>query len=90
MKFHPPSFLLGVGLTAAAFAARARIRPVIVEISALGLHLSRLGRGVFERQREAWEDLWAEVQERARVEEDRRREAPAGGRVWANGSGARS
>jgi hypothetical protein len=66
MKFHAPSFLLGVGVTSAVFAARARLRPVVVEISALGLHLGRLGRGLWEREREGLEDLWAEVEERVR------------------------
>ncbi|APR79512.1 Hypothetical protein A7982_04859 [Minicystis rosea] len=66
MRFHPPSFLLGVGLTSAAFAARGRLRPVIVEISALGVHLARLGHGLVERQRESLEDLWAEVEDRVR------------------------
>ncbi|MFT3769970.1 MAG: hypothetical protein QM820_31465 [Minicystis sp.] len=72
MKFHPPSFLLGVGLTSAVFAARGRLRPVVVEISALGVHLVRVGRGLVERQRENAEDLWAEVEERVR---DRTRHA---------------
>jgi hypothetical protein len=75
MKFHPPSFLLGVGLTAAAMSARPRLRPVAVEIGALAVHLARLGRGLVERQREEVEDLWAEVEGRvrARAGEERRR-----------------
>lgn len=72
MKFHAPSFLLGVGVTAAAVATRERLRPVVVEVSALGVHLVRIGRAVFEREREQAEDLWAEVQERVR---ERGREA---------------
>ena len=66
MKFHVPSFLLGVAAASAAMSARARLRPVIVEIGALGAHLSWLGRGLIERQREQVEDLWAEIEERAR------------------------
>jgi hypothetical protein len=66
MKFHPPSFLLGVGVTAAYVATRTRLRPVAVELSALGLYLARLGRSLIERQREDLEDLWAEVEERVR------------------------
>ena len=67
MKFHAPSFLLGVGVTSALVATSGRLRPVFVEISALGLHLARLGRSLAGRQREDLEDLWAEVEERVRV-----------------------
>jgi hypothetical protein len=84
MRFHAPSFLLGVGVTAAAVAARTRLRPVAVELSALGLHLTRLGRSLAERRREDLEDLWAEVEARvrARVREEARPRAPSG----SNGS----
>lgn len=69
MKFHTPSFLLGVGVTAAAMGARSRLRPVVVELSALGVHLVRVARGVFERQRESVEDLWAEIGHRATLKD---------------------
>jgi hypothetical protein len=72
MKFHAPSFLLGVGVTAAVVATRPHLRPVVVEVSALGVHLARVGRALFERERERAEDLWAEVGERVR---ERGREA---------------
>ncbi len=86
MKLHVPSFLLGVGLTAAAMSSRARLRPVAVELTALGVHLGRLGRSLLVRQREDLEDLWAEVEERVRERAagDRARRAPA----HANGNGA--
>jgi hypothetical protein len=95
MRFHTPSFLLGVGVTTAAFTARARLRPVVVELSSLGLHFARLGRGLVERQRENLEDLWAEVEERVHErgrEARRRREAHAtnGHRTYVNGPSARS
>lgn len=95
MKFHTPSFLLGVGVTTAVFTARARLRPVVVEVSALGVHLARVGRGLVERQRENLEDLWAEVEQRVRergVEARRRREAQAtnGHIAYVNGPSARS
>ena len=67
MRFHGPSFLLGVGVTSAFVATRGRLRPVFVELSALGLHLARLGRSLAGRQREDLEDLWAEVEERVRA-----------------------
>jgi hypothetical protein len=66
MKFHPPSFVMGVAGAAAVVASAKRLRPVIVEIASLGLHFARLGRAVIERQRESAEDLWAEVEDKAR------------------------
>jgi hypothetical protein len=83
MKFHAPSFLMGVGVTAAAFAARARLRPVAVEMGALGAHLGRLGRTLIERRREDIEDLRAEVEERLR---DRIRAAAGGAGRGGNGA----
>jgi hypothetical protein len=74
MKFHAPSFLLGVGVTAAYVATRTRMRPVAIELSALALYLSRLARSVAERQREDLEDLWAEVEENVRARARARRE----------------
>lgn len=66
MKFHAPSFLCGVGLCAVTFAARERLRPVLVELGALAVHLARVGRGLAARGWENAEDLWAEVDERVR------------------------
>jgi hypothetical protein len=66
MRFHAMSFLLGVGLTAALVKARGRLKPVAVEVTALGVHLLRLGRSLVEREREDLEDVWAEVEERLR------------------------
>ena len=74
MKFHAPSFLLGVGVTAAAVAAKDRLRPVAVEIAALGVHLTRVARSVVARRREDLEDIWAEVSER--VQDRARAHAP--------------
>ncbi|CAN92555.1 MULTISPECIES: hypothetical protein [Sorangium] len=64
MKFHPPSFALGVGTAVLLMGKKQHLRPVVVEIAALGLHLGRLGLGLLERQREHVEDLFAEVAER--------------------------
>lgn len=66
MKFHTPSFILGFGSAVVVMGTARRLKPAVVEIGALGLHLARLGRAVVERQREHAEDLWAEVEERAR------------------------
>lgn len=75
MKFHVPSFLLGFGAAAALIGARAALRPALVELAALGVHLGRLARAVVERQRENFEDLAAEIEESAR------RRARGGARV---------
>lgn len=94
MKFHAPSFLLGVGVTTVALTARDRLRPVVVEIAALGVHLTRLGTGLALRRREDLEDLWAEVEERVRQRDrsarEHRERAENGGRVAVNGASARS
>jgi hypothetical protein len=81
MRFHAPSFLLGVGVTATVVVTRDRLRPVAVELGALGLHLGRLGRSLVEREREELEDLWAEVEARVRerVRAEKQLRAPFGG-----------
>ncbi|WP_437561782.1 hypothetical protein [Sorangium sp. So ce542] len=66
MRFHPPSFALGVGSAVLLMGKKQHLRPVVVEIAALGLHLGRLGLALVERQREHAEDLWAEIADRAR------------------------
>jgi hypothetical protein len=83
MRFHTPSFLLGVGVAAAGMATRTRLRPVVVEVSALGVHLGRLGRALVERQWEHAEDLWAEVGERVRERDGDARERRAATQVEA-------
>lgn len=84
MKFHTPSFILGFGSAIVVVATGRRLRPVAVELAALGLHFGRMGRALIERQREHAEDLWAEVEDRVRQRADDRRrkraqhaEAPA-------------
>ena len=66
MKFHFPSFLLGFGSAAVCIGAKDVLRPVVIELGALGLHVGRVGRALVLRQRERVEDLWAEVEDRAR------------------------
>jgi hypothetical protein len=74
MKFHSPSFLVGLAVAAAVMASRDRLRPVAVELGALGVHMLRLARAIAERQREHVEDLWAEVEDRVHAQEETRRE----------------
>lgn len=77
MKFHPPSFVLGFGSAVVIMATRHRLRPVVVELSALGLHLARVTRALAERQREHVEDLRAEIEERVRERIQGRRRTKA-------------
>ena len=64
MKFHTPSFLMGFASATVIAMTGKRLKPVAVELGALGLHLAHLGWGVVERQREQVEDLWAEIENR--------------------------
>jgi hypothetical protein len=89
MKFHAPSFLLGAAVTSAVWASRGRLRPVVVEISALGVHLGRIGRSIAGRQREDLEDLWAEVEDRLRARADEAAERRAAAHT-GNGAAARA
>lgn len=66
MKFHLPSFLLGFGTATVLIGARTALRPALVELAALGVHIGRIGRALFSRQRENLEDLMAEIEESAR------------------------
>lgn len=74
MKFHTPSFLMGFASATVLAMTGKRLKPIAVELGALGLHLGHLGWGVIERQREYVEDVWAEMEERAR---DRKRRSSA-------------
>jgi hypothetical protein len=67
MKFHLPSYLLGFGTAAVLLGARATFRPVVVELGAVAIQLGRTARVLVERQREALEDLRAEIEERVRA-----------------------
>jgi hypothetical protein len=66
MRFHAPSFVAGALVAAAFMKTRGRLRPVAVELAALGVHLGRLGRSLAERRLDDLEDVWAEVEERVR------------------------
>jgi hypothetical protein len=65
VRFHVPSYLLGVASATTVMALPKRFRPVLVEAAALGQVVIRTGRTLIERQREAVDDLWAEITERA-------------------------
>jgi hypothetical protein len=73
MRFHLPSFLLGALSAVVADEVRDRFRPVVVESAAVASVIWMSCREVVERQRENIEDLWAEVQDRARDKLRRRR-----------------
>ncbi len=76
MKFHTPSFLTGFACATVIAMTGKRLKPVAVELGALGLHLGHLGWGVVERQREHLEDLWAEIEERTRERRRGSRKTP--------------
>jgi hypothetical protein len=66
VKFHLPSYLLGVLSAAVAVKLGDRVRPIVVETLSLASVVWTAGRSVIEQQREALEDLWAEIRERSR------------------------
>ena len=76
MRFHLPSYLLGVASAATVMSFPKRFRPVVVEAAALGQIFIRTGQTLLARQREAFEDLWAEISERAT---QRMRQTPTNG-----------
>jgi hypothetical protein len=64
MKFHLPSYLLGLATAAIAGGAQRRLRPVVVEGAALAKIVMRSARAIVERQKEWLEDLWADIDDR--------------------------
>jgi hypothetical protein len=77
MRFHLPSYLLGVLTAVAADEVRGRFRPVVVESAAVASVVWIRLREVFERQKENVEDLWADVHDLAR-DKMRRQQANGG------------
>jgi hypothetical protein len=66
MKFHWPSFLLGVAAGAAGAAMWERLRPVAVELAAGGYGLTHALWARVATWQEDAEDLLAEARARAR------------------------
>jgi hypothetical protein len=77
VKFHGPSVALGFSSAIIVAIAARRLRPVAVEIAALGLELAKMGRAIVELQRENIEDFWYEVQNRSVVRAQGRRKERA-------------
>jgi hypothetical protein len=71
MRFSASSFVIGAATATAVIAARDRLRPVVVELAALGVHFAHVARSIALRQREHGEDLIAEIKERVRARERR-------------------
>jgi hypothetical protein len=86
LKFHVPSYALGFATGALVVGARDALRPVAVELGALGLTMARVGRGLLERQREYFEDLRADIEERFRTRLQRARTNGNGVATAGNGS----
>lgn len=85
MKIHPPSLLLGAGATAALFTLRNHLRPVVVEIGAIGVELARAARAIVARELENWEDIRAEIEENVRHRARRARGTEPNGAPASNG-----
>jgi hypothetical protein len=66
MKFHLGSFLLGVVVGATGAAAAKRLRPVAVELLALGMRGVEVAQARVAVARETIEDVIAEARARAR------------------------
>jgi hypothetical protein len=68
MIFHLPSFLLGCVTGVGLKAAAPRLKPVMVELAAVGYRLVDVLSSRAVRGREAFEDILAEARARARRE----------------------
>ncbi len=79
MKFHMPSYLMGLASALAVYGMRHRLRPVLVEVAALGTVLAKSAWAIVEQQREWVEDVVAEVD--GRVGERLRRNRNTNGRA---------
>jgi hypothetical protein len=66
MKFHLPSFLLGVAAGVAGTAMWERLRPLAVELTAAGYQLAETLWGRVATWQEDAEDVLAEARSRAR------------------------
>ena len=66
MKFHLPSFLLGVVAGAGAKAIAPRLRPVFLELATTGYRIAQALGTQAARRREDLQDLLAEARARAR------------------------
>lgn len=66
MRFHLPSYLLGVATGASGAALAARLRPVVLEIATACYRIADLAMVRVARTREDVSDLLAEARARAR------------------------
>ena len=73
MKFHLPSFLLGVATGASGTAMSRRLRPVVLEIATGFYRVYDAAMFRVARARENTSDLFAEARWRAREQLRRRR-----------------
>jgi len=83
MKFHLPSFLLGVATGAGGTALSHRLRPVMVEIATGCYRIYDAALYRIARAREDASDLLAEARARARDQLRRRKNGHATVRVEA-------
>jgi hypothetical protein len=77
MKFHFPSFLLGVGVGATGVVVGRHLRPAIVEMASAVYQLVDAVAARVAMVQEDLEDMLAEARARARGGEDRARTSTA-------------
>lgn len=66
MKFHVPSFALGVAVGASGATLAPRVRPLVLEIATAGYRMADAVLLRAARSRESFSDLLAEARARAR------------------------
>lgn len=66
MKFHIPSFLLGLAAGAGAKTIAPRLRPLFLELATTGYRVAQAVGTQAARRREDLQDLLAEARARAR------------------------
>jgi hypothetical protein len=81
MKFHLPSYLLGVATGASGAALAPRLRPLVLEIATTCYRASEEVMFRIARAREDISDLFAEARARARTRTQRRHARREGARA---------
>jgi hypothetical protein len=66
VKFHLPSFLMGIAVGAAGAALAPRLKPVLLELATAGYKVIDAVAAKLAMKREDLEDLLAEAKARAR------------------------
>jgi hypothetical protein len=78
MRFHLPSYLLGVATGATGAALAPRLRPIALEVATGCYRIADAAMVRFARSREDFTDLFAEARARARRKRPDLRSVPGG------------